>query len=182
MCITHKEMRNKKRLRKELVEFYKIFRYNVFKIKKDSPQGKGKINMIEIVMKNDLEESFSDFIGIEFEQFAQKNGVDCNYEPFYFIAKEDNKTMGILTGHSYYKEVYIENLMILEEYRHKHIGSKLIKAVENHFQDKGFDNMNLTTYAFQAPSFYEKCGFQIEFIRKNKENPKLDKYYFAKYF
>ena len=28
----------------------------------------------------------------------------------------------------------------------------------------------------------EKCGFEVEFIRKNKENSKLDKYYLVKYF
>ena len=47
---------------------------------------------------------------------------------------------------------------------------------------KGFENINLTTYGFQAPEFYKKCGFEVEFIRKNKENPKLDKYYLVKYF
>lgn len=29
---------------------------------------------------------------------------------------------------------------------------------------------------------YEKCGFELEFVRKNKSNPKLTKYFFIKYF
>lgn len=33
---------------------------------------------------------------------------------------------------------------------------------------KEYNNINLTTYEFQAPKFYEKCGFEIEFIRKDK--------------
>ena len=45
----------------------------------------------------------------------------------------------------------------------------------------GFENINLTTYGFQAPEFYQKCGYRVEFIRRNKENPKLDKYYFVRY-
>ena len=85
-------------------------------------------------------------------------------------------------GHSYYKEVYIDDLIVLEEYRNKHIGTKLIETVENYFKNKGFENINLTTYKFQAPEFYEKCGFKIDFIRENKENPKLNKYYLVKYF
>ena len=47
---------------------------------------------------------------------------------------------------------------------------------------KGFENMNLTTYSFQAPEFYKKCGFEIEFIRESKQNPKLTKYFLVKYF
>lgn len=35
---------------------------------------------------------------------------------------------------------------------------------------------------FRHQSFIKKCGFEVEFIRKNKENPKLDKYYLVKYF
>lgn len=57
-----------------------------------------------------------------------------------------------------------------------------MEAVENFYKDKGFENIKLTTYAFQAPVFYQKCGYEIEFIRKNKENPKLDKYYLVKNF
>ena len=57
-----------------------------------------------------------------------------------------------------------------------------MQTIEDYFKDKGFENINLTTYGFQAPEFYKKCGFNVEFIRKNKENPKLDKYYLVKYF
>lgn len=46
---------------------------------------------------------------------------------------------------------------------------------------KEYNNINLTTYEFQAPKFYEKCGFEIEFIRKDRENPKLSKYFLVKY-
>ncbi len=121
-------------------------------------------------------------MGNEFNKFAIKNGITCNYKSFNFIAKEEEKIVGIIMGHSYYKEVCIEDLIILEEYRNKHIGTKLIETVENYFKNKGFENINLTTYKFQAPEFYKKCGFEIEFIRENKENPKLNKYYLVKYF
>lgn len=138
--------------------------------------------MINVEFKEKLDEKLYDFIDEEFNKYAIKNGVICNYTPFNFIAKENDKVVGIITGHSYYKEVKIRDFIVLEEYRNKHIGSKLIKEVENYFRNKGFENINLTTYEFQAPEFYKKCGYNLEFIRENKENPKLTKYFFVKYF
>ena len=138
--------------------------------------------MIEIEYKEKLDEEIYTMIDVEFNKFATKNGVVCNYKSFAFVAKEDNKIIGIITGNSYYKEVHISDLIVLEQYRNKHIGSKLMEIVESYYENKGFENINLTTYGFQAHEFYKKCGYEIEFIRKNKENPKLNKYYLVKYF
>ena len=138
--------------------------------------------MLTIDYEENLDKEFYKLIDTEFDKFAIKNGINCNYIPFAFVAKEDNKVVGIITGHSYYKEIHISDLIILEEYRNKHIGTKLVETVENHYKNKGFDNINLTTYEFQAPEFYKKCGFEIEFIRENIKNPKLSKYFLVKYF
>lgn len=140
--------------------------------------------MLEIKLINEKDEEIEEIYKIideEFNKYARKNDVICNYSPFTFVAKEDNKIIGIITGHSYYEEIYIGDLIVLEEYRNKKIGSMLVKAVEEYFADKKFKNINLTTYGFQAPKFYEKCGFKIEFIRENKEKPKLSKYFLVKY-
>ena len=138
--------------------------------------------MLNIEYIENLDENFYKLIDEEFNKYAIKNDVKCNYAPFNFIAREDNIVIGIITGHSYYKEVHIGNLIILEEYRNKYIGSKLIETVEDYFRDKGFENINLTTYEFQAPEFYQKCGYEVEYIRENKEEPKLTKYFLVKYF
>lgn len=138
--------------------------------------------MIDIEYKENLEEELYEMVDNEFNKYAEKNEVNCNYTPFNFVAKEDDKVIGIITGHSYYKEVHIGDLIVLEEHRNKHIGMKLVETVENYFKDKGFENMNLSTYKFQAPEFYKKCGFKVDFIRENKENEKLNKYFLVKYF
>ena len=138
--------------------------------------------MINIEYTENLDEKIYKTIDTEFNKFAIQKGAMCNYKSFAFIAKDDDKFVGIITGKSYYKEVHISELIILEKYRNMHIGSELIKTVESYYKDKGLENINLTTYEFQAPEFYKKCGFEVEFIRKSKEDPKLNKYYFVKYF
>ena len=138
--------------------------------------------MIDIEHIDRIEDKYYITINEEFNKFASENGVECNYVPYTFIAKENDEILGFVTGHSYYKEVYIADLIVFEEHRNKHIGSKLMQAVEEHFKDKGFEYMNLTTYSFQAPEFYKKCGFKVDFVRESKLNSKLNKYYMVKYF
>ena len=116
-----------------------------------------------IEFKEELEENDYKLIDSEFNKYAVEKGIECNYKPFSFVAKEDGKTIGIITGHSYYKEVHIGDLIVLKEYK-----------------NKGFENINLTTYGFQAPEFYKKCGFTVEYVRENKESPKISKYFLIK--
>ena len=138
--------------------------------------------MLNIVYNENLDEDFYITMDKEFEKFAVKNDVICNYTPFGFVAKEDNKIVGMIAGHSYYKEVHIGELIVFDEYRNKRIGTKLVQTVENYFRNKGFENINLTTYGFQALEFYKKCGFEMEFMRESKTDSKLNKYFLVKYF
>ena len=112
--------------------------------------------MLNIEYHENLDKKYYKIIDAEFNKFANKNDVICNYTPFAFVAMEDSKCIGIITGNSYYKEVHISDLIVLEEYRNKKIGTKLVKDVEDFYKDKGFENINLTTYGFQAPEFYKK--------------------------
>ena len=137
--------------------------------------------MINIEFKEQLEEKDYMMIDTEFNKYAKDNDVVCNYTPFNFIAKDGDEVIGLITGHSYYEEIHIGDLIVLEEYRKQHIGSQLVNKVEEYFKDKGFGNINLTTYGFQALDFYKKCGYEVEHIRENKNNPKLNKYFLVKY-
>ena len=102
--------------------------------------------MIDIEHIERIEDKYYIIIDEEFNKYASNNGVECNYVPFTFIAKEKDEILGFITGHSYYKEVHIGDLIVFEKHRNKHIGTKLMKTVEEHFKDKGFENINLTTY------------------------------------
>ena len=136
--------------------------------------------MVEIEFKKEATDDDYKIIGSEFEKHSKENGITCAYSPFTFIAKNDGEFAGIITGNSYYKEVHIGDLIVVDKFRHNHIGSQLVKTVEEHFKNQGFENMNLSTYAFQAPEFYKKMGFSVDFIRENADEPKLNKYYMSK--
>ena len=69
-----------------------------------------------------------------------------------------------------------------KNHRKKGYGRELLLYLENKYKDSGYNNINLVTSAFQAPKFYENCGYELEFVRKNIFNPKLSKYFYIKYF
>lgn len=111
------------------------------------------------------------------------HGIICNYKQFAFIVKTKHLAfVGALIAYTAYSEIYVEDIWIDPNYRKSGIGRKLLVHLENRFKDKGYNNINLVTSKFQAPDFYKKCGFKIEFIRENQHNPKLTKYFFIKYF
>ena len=68
----------------------------------------------------------------------------------------------------------------MEEYRKSGVGSMLVKAVEEAFKDDNREQINLTTYGFQALEFYKKLGYEVEYVRKNKDE-NLTKYFLIKY-
>ncbi|MDR1254104.1 MAG: GNAT family N-acetyltransferase [Oscillospiraceae bacterium] len=138
--------------------------------------------MINIEFAEEINAAPENFIDKEFNRYATQNGVSCNYRNFCFIAKENGGVVGVLTGYHYYAEVHVGDLIVLEDHRGKGIGTKLMQEFESYFKDKNFNNISLTTKEFQAPKFYKKLGYKIEFIRENKENPKLTTYFLVKFF
>ena len=133
---------------------------------------------IEKTESNGLLETF---IETEQEKYEAKNGIACNYTPFCFVARIDDIVVGAICGATFFAEIYIDELVVTEAHRRKGIGRKLIETVLEYYKDCGFRNINCCTNEFQAPGFYEKCGFELEFVRRNKDNPKLSKYFYIKY-
>ena len=115
--------------------------------------------------------------------YETSHGVDVNYKRFALVLSDDqNTTLGVLNALTAFAEIYIDDMWVDSHYRGKGYGRKLIQALEDYFKGKGFNNINLVTNQFQAPEFYKKCGFELEFIRKNIKNSKLTKFFFIKYF
>lgn len=143
---------------------------------------------MRIKMDNDIvitridgeDEGIGEFINKEFSDYARANDVALNYNDFCFAAKdEDGQIMGVITGRSYYDEVHIVDLIVNRNCRRSGLGSRLVKTVEESFLNRGYKVITLTTFGFQAPEFYKKLGYKLEFVRENSD-PKISKYFFRK--
>ena len=135
---------------------------------------------MEFRFEKELDEKYYKLLNEEFDKHAEKNGISCEYKSFNFTARDGEKVVGILTGHSYYNEVHISDLIVLEEYRNQHIGMRLMQEVENYFKDSEYNLFTVNTFGFQAPEFYKKCGYSVDYVRENENEPKLSKYFLVK--
>jgi ribosomal protein S18 acetylase RimI-like enzyme len=120
--------------------------------------------------------------------YEASHGVTVNYKKFALLLRDfsyrenANNTIGVLEGYTAYAEIYIDDLWVDSNHRNLGHGSRLLRELEVKFRDKGFNNINLVTSAFQAAGFYRKCGFVEEFTRVNSYNPRFNKTFFVKFF
>ncbi len=117
------------------------------------------------------------------EAYETRHGVVCGYTAFSLILRDGaGETVGALSAYSAYAEIYVDDVWIDADCRGRGLGTKLLRALEAKFEGQGFNNINLVTNRFQAAGFYQKCGFEIEFVRENKHHPTLSKIFLIKYF
>lgn len=131
--------------------------------------------------ENEIPKDIQAQIDAGHEKYEESKGVAINYQRFSLIAEEKGVVIGVLDGYTAYAEVYVDDLWVDHTYRNRSIGTQLVEKLEARFSDSIFDYICLCTSEFQAPSFYEKCGFELEFKRTNKRNPQFNKYFFIKY-
>jgi len=94
------------------------------------------------------------------EYNLQKIG-EQKYIPIASFAKDENQTIGGITGNLFWNYLYIDLMWIDENYRGKGIGRKLIEAVEKLAIENGIFRSHLCTASFQSLGFYEKCGYSV---------------------
>ena len=116
-----------------------------------------------------------------YEKYETSKGVQCGFKKFHILAEEKGEIVGIFIGYTAFSEIYIDDLVVHEEFRKQGIGRKLLQELEEHFEGKNYSNINLITNEFQAPNFYKKCGYTLEFVRKNDRFPLFSKYFFVKW-
>jgi ribosomal protein S18 acetylase RimI-like enzyme len=139
--------------------------------------------MISIKFVDQISEKTEAKMRDDLVAYELSHGIYVNYKRFSLVLNnEHNETIGVLNAYTAFAEIYIDDMWVDSKHRLQGLGKKLIETLENHFQGKGFNNINLCTNQFNAPKFYQKCGFIAEFTRKNLKNPKLSKTFFVKYF
>lgn len=98
---------------------------------------------------------------IEFNAKHVPTDIRTQYEEINLTLKnEDGQVIGGLLSVLCWNWVEVDILWVDQSYRGKGYGSQLLGEIEQIARDKGCDFIQLNTFTFQAPEFYEKQGMK----------------------
>jgi GNAT superfamily N-acetyltransferase len=97
------------------------------------------------------------------ERFNIANYGDTDVKPLVIALKntDSDETIGGLYGQAFYGWLYIMLLFVPEELRGQDYGTKLLAEADEWANKQQLSGIYVDTYTFQAPGFYEKCGFEV---------------------
>ena len=90
--------------------------------------------------------------------------------PFAFFIKDARKAiLAGVKGVSLYGCLYVDMLWVAPHMRHNGLGSQLIDTCEKLGRERHCTFVSLTTMDWEALPFYQKLGYEIEFVREGYE-------------
>ncbi|KJD47187.1 GNAT family N-acetyltransferase [Paenibacillus terrae] len=116
---------------------------------------------------------------IEFNAKHIPEDIQTRYEEINLTLKNDaGQVIGGLLSVLCWNWVEVDILWIDQSYRGKGYGSQLLGEIEQIAKDKGCAFIQLNTFTFQAPDFYEKYGYEV--IGVIDDAPRGFKHYYYK--
>lgn len=95
--------------------------------------------------------------------YNDEAGGPSGFQPLAILIQDpdDGATLGGLWGKTFYDWLFIELLVLPEQFRGRHLGSRLLAEAEDIARRRGCIGSYLDTFGFQAPGFYLKHGYQV---------------------
>lgn len=100
---------------------------------------------------------------------AYKKGMSKTRTFAFIVKDQNNRIVAGLKGYTYYKCLEIDLLWVEEDFRGKGIGSILIGEAEKIGRDRHCYFATLNTMEWEALGFYQKMGYDVEFVREGYE-------------
>lgn len=100
-------------------------------------------------------------------QAIKSTGIDgLSEDPISFEIHDNDDFVGAVVVQLFWGQLHIKYLFVEEKYRGQGLGRQLLKYALNFGKNHGCDFAFVETMSFQAPEFYRKMGFRIEFSRE----------------
>lgn len=116
-------------------------------------------------MKISSEQDYKAFevaIGPLWDVQNKAGGADNSKEHWAFVVRDaDGTVVGGVGGHFKWDWMYVQHLIVAPELRGEGVGRALMEKAEELARSKGVVGIYLKTLGYQAPEFYQKCGFEV---------------------
>src|SRR6185503_2472363 len=100
------------------------------------------------------------------EQAIEATGINgLSEEPISFEIFDQSKFIGAIVVQIFWEQLHIKYLFVEENYRGQGIARQLIDHGLEFGKQRSCHFAFVETMSFQAPEFYQKMGFVIEFSR-----------------
>lgn len=96
------------------------------------------------------------------------------------LRNENGEIVGGITGIIFWHHLHIDFLWVDESVRGEGYGEKLLGHMEKIARENKCRLIQLDTFSFQAPDFYQKYGYQIIGIIEEHPTKDFQQYYLEK--
>lgn len=79
----------------------------------------------------------------------------------FFIRNEHQEMLAGLSGWTWAQACEIRTLWVHPSWRGQGYGRSLLESAEQEAQARGCKVILISSYSFQAPGFYQKCGYTL---------------------
>ena len=79
-----------------------------------------------------------------------------------FIRNDQQEILAGLSGWTWAQACEIQTLWVHPSWRGQGFGRKLLEAAEQEVRARGCRVILISSYSFQAPAFYQKCGYRLD--------------------
>lgn len=98
----------------------------------------------------------------------------------FILRDEGGEILGGITGTIFWYNLHIDFLWVDESLRGKGYGKKLLNHIEKIARENRCQLIQLDTFSFQAPVFYQKNGYEIVGVIEGHPNKENQQYYLKK--
>lgn len=98
----------------------------------------------------------------------------------FILRDKEEKILGGITGTIFWYNLHIEFLWVDESLRGKGYGKQLLDNIEETARENRCKLIQLDTFSFQAPNFYQKYGYEVVGVIKGHPNKDNQQYYLSK--